>query len=152
MQGTSGGDKIMPDDYTSILDKTDWRKTIHKALEDAVMSIGNNEGFWYKVERAIQALSATYPNWDADIEVKEIVQQVTHKYNKKAEEWILAHPYEWAFPWNQDGMKKEWKNAMYLEILQNILNIAAIHRMLLWGIAESEGVTYEQLKNIRNSL
>ena len=27
-------------DFTSVLDKTDWRKTIHKALEEAVLSIG----------------------------------------------------------------------------------------------------------------
>jgi len=129
----------MNDDFTSILDKTDWRKTIHKALEEAVLSIGKDEEFWYNVEQATQAMSATYPNWDANIEVKKMVDTVRRKYNKLAESWILEHTYEWAFPWNRDGMKRKWKNTMYLEILQNLENIAGQHRMLLWGIKRAPG-------------
>ena len=124
----------MPEDYTSILDKTDWRKTIHKALEEAVLSIGKDEQFWYNVEQAIQAMSATYPNWDASAEVQGMVSRIKKKYNTLAETWILDHPYDWAFPWNQAGMKQKWKNMMYMEMLQNLENIAGQHRMLLWGI------------------
>lgn len=144
----------MTEDYTSILDKTDWRKTIHKALAEAVLSIGKDEDFWYNVEQAIQALSATYPNWDADVEVKKMVKEITEKHNKRAEAQLLNNrdaAREYAFPWNKDGMNRKWKNEMYQEILQNLQNIAGNHRMLLWGIADSEGVTYDQLKNLRNT-
>ena len=121
-------------DYTSILDKTDWRKTIHKALEEAVLSIGKGEEFWYNVEQAIQAMSATYPNWDATTEVKKMVYEVKTRYNNEAEIWVLDHIYEWAMQWNRGIMETKWKNAMYMDILQHLQNIAGKHRMLLWGI------------------
>ena len=121
-------------DYTSILDKTDWRKTIHKALEDAVLSIGKGEEFWYNVEQAIQAMSATYPNWDATTEVKKMVFEVKTRYNNEAEIWVLDHIYEWAMQWNRGIMETKWKNAMYMDILQHLQNIAGKHRMLLWGV------------------
>ena len=134
----------MTEDYTSILDKTDWRKTIHKALEEAVLSIGQDEIFWYNVEQARQAMSATYPNWDASDEVKIMYNTVADKYNKGLEETLLNNKnlaYEWAFPWNKDGIMRTWKNKMYLEILQNLQNIAGRHRMLLWGTKSAPGGT-----------
>jgi len=135
-------------DYTSILDKTDWRKTIHKALEEAVLSIGRDEVFWYNVEQAIQAMSATYPNWDACSEVQQMVKKVTEKYNAIAEKWVLDNTYAWAFPWNRDKMERIWKNAMYLEILQNLQNIAGKHRMLLYGRKDTISGTQMNLPGV----
>jgi hypothetical protein len=127
----------MNEDFTSVLDKADWRKTIHKSLEEAVMSLGKDEQFWYATERAIQAMSATYPNWDAAEEVRKMVDTITAKHNRKAEFLLLSNRdmcYQFAFSWNRDGMTTRWKNDLYREILQELQNIAGKHRMLLWGI------------------
>jgi len=121
-------------DYTSILDKTDWRKTIHKALEEAVMSIGRGEEFYYNVEQAIESMKAQYPNWDATTEINKMVAEVTEKHNKIASDWIDSNPEKWAYPWNRAMKLLEWRTAMYLEILQRLKDIAGKHRMLLWGV------------------
>jgi hypothetical protein len=117
----------------SILDKTDWRKTIHKALEEAVLSIGT-ELFFFNVEQAAEAIKAKYPGWNASSEVEEMIERVARKHNLMAEKWILSHPTDWAYPWNRQINLIKWKHAMYLEILQNLKDIAGEHRMLLWGI------------------
>jgi hypothetical protein len=124
----------MPDDFTSIMDKADWKQTIHRCLESAVRTIGKDEEFWYNVERAIQAMSAKYPNWDAHVEVQLMVQSVIKKHDVIKTRWILSHTYQWAFNWNRDSKERHFKNAKYLEILQNLENIAGRHRMLLWGV------------------
>jgi nucleotide-binding universal stress UspA family protein len=121
-------------DYTSILDKTDWRKTIHKALEEAVLSIGMGKIFYYRVERAIQSIKAQYPNWNATKEINEGIKKIIDKHNNIAERWIDTNRLWWAYPWNQELKKMEWKDKMYIEILQFLLDTAGKHRMLLWGI------------------
>lgn len=120
-------------DYISILDKTDWRKTIHKALEDAVLSIGKEQEFYRNVEQAIAAISATYPNWDATKEINVGVDEINKKYNNMANSWIEKNKTKWAQPWHAEFMKIAWKDAMYLEILQFLKNNAGVHRMLLYG-------------------
>ena len=121
-------------DYTSILDKTDWRKTIHKALEDAVMSIGTEIEFFKNVEQAIQAMTAVYPNWDATTEINNKLKAIEEKHMKLADEYIASHKLEWCYPWNRVIKLIEWKQAMYMEILQMLKDVAGKHRMLLWGV------------------
>jgi len=139
------------DDFTSILDKTDWRKTIQKVLEEAVMSIGQGQKFFYNVEQAIMAMSAEYPNWNARKEIENGVNDIVKKYNKIAQDWIDTHKTEWPYPWIQELKKLEWKTDMYMEILRFLLDVAGKHRMLLWGISDSKGISYEQLSDMRNT-
>ena len=124
------------DDFTSVLDKTDWKKVIQKSLAEAVLSLGSDEEFWYNCEQAIQAMSAVFPNWDASTEIQKMVNETVSKHNKKAEFLLLNNrdmAYQFASPWNKDAMLRTWKNAMYKEILQNLEDIAGRHRMLLYG-------------------
>jgi nucleotide-binding universal stress UspA family protein len=121
-------------DYTSILDKTDWRRTIHKALEEAVLSIGREEEFYYNVEQAIEAIKANYPNWDASTEIDAGVKKIKDRHNQNAQDWIDAHKMQWAYPWVKNYMLLKWKDAFYREILQFLKDVAGKHRMLLWGI------------------
>jgi len=122
------------DDFTSILDKTDWRKTIHKALEEAVMSIGQGEPFFYNVEQAIAAIQAVYPNWDATKEINLGLKKIIEKHNLKAQIWIDAHKIDWAYPWIKALKTLDWQTEMYMEILQFLKDVAGKHRMLLWGV------------------
>lgn len=120
-------------DYTSILDKTDWRRTIHKALEDAVLSIGKEDEFYYNVEQAAEAIKAYYPNWNATKEVEDGIKIITNKHDINAQIWIDNNRLKWAYPWVKNEMKYRWKDAMYREILQFLKDVAGKHRMLLYG-------------------
>jgi len=124
---------MVENEFTSVLDKADWRKSIHKALENATFSIGRQEEFYYAVEVCIGALRGVYPNWNASKEIDEMVDRVNKKYNKFAEEWILEHPNEWAYPWNRETQKLKWKDNMYGEILKELKDFAGKNRMLLFG-------------------
>lgn len=136
------------DDFTSILDKTDWKKTIQKALEEAVLSIGQGETFFNNVEQAIAAIKAVYPNWDADTEIEEGIKKIQKKHNKKAQQWIDTHRREWAFHWTKALKFLDWQTDLYMELLQFIKNMAGKHRMLLWGIKKVEGGTALQDKDV----
>lgn len=132
-------------DYTSLLDKTDWRRTIHKALEEAVLSIGKEEEFYYNVEQAAEAIKAVYPNWDATKEIDKGMDTIANKHNIIAQQWIDKHKLQWAYPWNRRIKKLEWKDAMYREILQFLKDVTGKHRMLLYGIQDSKGIGYDVL-------
>lgn len=138
----------MADDYTSILDKTDWRKTIHKALQDAVLSIGREDEFWYNVEQAIEAIKANYPNWNATLEIDEGIDCIKKKHEKAANDYMKEHKLQMAYPWNYNRKIIEWKNAMYREILQFLKDVAGKHRMLLWGIKSTPGGTIGPGENV----
>ena len=136
------------DDYTSILDKTDWKKTIQKALEEAVLSIGQGEIFFYNVEQAIAAIKAVYPNWDADTEIEEGIKKIQKKHNDNAQAWIDTHRREWAYIWTKALKVLDWQTDLYMELLQFIKNMAGKHRMLLWGIKRVDGGTALKDKDV----
>lgn len=129
----------MTDDFTSILDKTDWRKSIHKALEEATFAIGKEEEFYHKVEVAISAMKGSYPNWDANKEIDTMLFEVHSKYDKVTDDFIKKNRLFWCYPWNKNRQKIVWQDAMYKEILEKLKNIAGEHRMLLWGVRKVPG-------------
>lgn len=118
----------------SILDKTDWRKPIQLHLTEAVRSIGREDEFFYNVERALQTVKAEYPNWNATVEVDNMVKRIEDKYDFIITDWIQNHEWQWGFPWVRASKWIDWKTKMYREILQELMNIVGKHRMLLWGI------------------
>ena len=122
-------------DYTSVMDKTDWKRVIQETLDRAVNSIGvgSEETFYQNVEQAIAALSATYPNWDAYEEVKKGVKAIKDEYRVRKEQWIEEHRTYYALPWNRGIADYRWDDSMYLDILDFLKNLAGRHRMLLYG-------------------
>lgn len=124
----------MPEDV-SVLDKTDWRDTIHKTLERAVFQIGHGDTFVRSVETAIEAIVSDYPGWNAVTEVNKIVASTVKKYETMLDRDIMTnHIRDWQYPWVKVLVITKYQNAMYREILREVKNVAGRRRMLLWGV------------------
>ena len=62
----------MEESTASFLDKTDWRKTIHRKLEGCIDASGR---YWYpfRLSSLIDAVSAEYPGFDARADITEVM-------------------------------------------------------------------------------
>jgi len=124
----------------SFLDKTDWRKTIHRCLEECVR---DEETVRYPqaVKSLVSAFSATYPGFDASILVKREIYRLKVKYRILVIKFVAKNPDYWFHPGKRMMVEPEMINSYYKEIFEYIKNLAAEKRMLLWGIKKVGGGT-----------
>jgi len=128
----------MDESTASFLDKTDWRITLHRKLEDCV----NAEGTIFypqRVKRLISTISARFPNWDAKKEVTDEIIKLEKHYTELHGKWLEGNP-------NAKRRKKEQIETHYFMLLNKdvfefIKNRCAEKRMLLWGIKKIIGGT-----------
>lgn len=124
----------------SFLDKTDWRKTIHRCLEDCVKA-EETMSYPQAVKSLVSAFAATYPGFDAKILVNKEIYRLKIKYRIKAIVFLNEHPDYWFHPGKRMLVEPEMINNYYKEIFEFIKNLAAEKRMLLWGIKKISGGT-----------
>lgn len=128
----------------SILDKTDWRRTIHKCLEECVLH-EDTLRYPQTVKSLISAVSATYPSFDAEALINKYISELKEKYRKDIKEYILKNPDNWYHPGKRNTIEPQIVNDYYKDIFTFIKNLCATKRMLLWGSAESEAIGYDDI-------
>lgn len=122
----------------SFLDKTDWRKTIHKELEAAVEAKGTP---WYRhrIDSLIDAVAAEYPGFNAEKEIREKLERLETKYTEAEKLWLKLNST------NRRAQKwlyhKHLRDALCHDMFEFIKNLCARKRMLLWGTKKIEGGT-----------
>ena len=122
----------------SFLDKTDWRKTIHRCLEECVRYEETTK-YPQAVKSLVSAFSATYPGFDARVLVDQAIFKLKIKYRIKVINFIAEHPDYWFHPGKRMMIEPEMINGYFKEIFEFIKNLAAEKRMLLWGIKKISG-------------
>lgn len=135
------------DELASILDKTDWRKTIQHALEHMVYSRGTL-GYTHAVRLAIAALAITYPNWDAYNTIHMEINKIIRKKKLELKIWVIEHRIELAYPWYRKIESINWEQALCDEISDYLLNTAGLKRMLLYGIKQHHGGTQAKIPGV----
>ena len=124
----------------SFLDKTDWRKTIHRCLEECVR-FEETMKYPQTVKSLVSAFSATYPGFDARALVDREIYRLQVKYRILVIKFVAKHPDYWFHPGKRMMVEPEMINSYYKEIFEFIKNLAAEKRMLLWGIKKIRGGT-----------
>ena len=136
----------MDESTASFLDKTDWRLTLHRKLEDCVNSEGTFD-YPRRVKSLISTISANFPNWDAKTEVENKIKETEIKYNQLLNNWLDKNPTKSrAQKYLQEQM---YTMSAYKEVFEFIKNMCAGKRMLLWGHKKVSGGTqmpYEEIK------
>lgn len=124
----------------SILDKTDWRKSIHKYLDLCVMA---EDTVYYpkRVKSLVSAVAANFPNWDARTEINNRIDELNKYYKQKIKEFINKNPDYWVHPGKRLTVEPDIINAYYKDIFEFIKNMLAEKRMLLWGGRKTIGGT-----------
>jgi len=124
----------------SFLDKTDWRRTIHRWLEECV-KYEETIKYPQAVKSLVSAFSATYPGFDAKILVDNEIYRLKIKYKILTIQFVASNPDYWFHPGKRMMVEPEMVNSYYKEIFEFIKNPAAEKRMLLWGIKKVGGGT-----------
>ena len=122
----------------SILDKTDWRRTIHRCLENCVRC---EDTLLYPqtVKSLISAVSANYPGFPAkDIITKEILE-IKENYSEWTIEYFSRNPDYWYHPIKRKIIQPKLLNSYYKEIFEFIKNLLAEKRILLYGVRQTSG-------------
>lgn len=122
----------------SFLDKTDWRKTIHRELEMCINAKGT---FFYRkhIDSLIDAVAAEYPGFDAKETIIKKLNELEGKYDKAWVLWLKLNPTKRR---NQKYMfKKSLQNQLCHDMFEFIKNLCAKKRMLLWGHKKVAGGT-----------
>lgn len=125
----------------SILDKTDWRKTIHKKLEECVNMEGTKPGYRNAVKKLISATTAKYPGFNAKKIINNEIIKIKKTHNEIANEWIEENPEQWAYPWVQWEKEAEWELDLYKDVFEFIKDLLAKRRILLYGVRKTPGGT-----------
>jgi len=114
----------------SFLDKTDWRKTIHRKLEACVSAEGTEE-YPLCVKSLVTSTSADYPGWDSRISIDQYIKERELYYNLKLTVWLKNNPTQ------RRWQKYQYEKKLYLALCQDVFtyikNLLAKKRMLLWG-------------------
>jgi len=124
----------------SFLDKTDWRKSIHKCLDACVFAEGT---IYYpkKVQSLVSAVAAPFPNFNAKKEIDTFIEKTNKYYTKKIEEFIDKYPDYWIHPGKRLTVEPDIVNSYYKDIFEFIRDLLARKRMLLWGARRTPGGT-----------
>jgi hypothetical protein len=125
---------------TSVLDKLDWRKEIHRHLARCIDARGTNN-YIHEMERTIAAIAANYSGWDAYDEIHKEIKIIEDRHNEKCNEWIEKNASEWGLPWIRVNKAIGWKREFCDEVFDYLKNLAAFKRMLLWGVRTTPGGT-----------
>jgi len=129
---------ISNDSTASFLDKTDWRRTIHKALEDCVRAEGT-EYYPKCVRSLISAFAASYPNFDAGRMVYDHLYDLQVRYSLVEEHWLIVNSGKRR--WQKYLFKKYLLHRLSNDMFEYIKNLCARKRMLLWGTKTVGGGT-----------
>jgi hypothetical protein len=122
----------------SLLDKTDWRRTIHKCLETCVMC-EDTKYYPQTVKSLISAVSANYPGFNAkDIITKEIME-IKEEYKKWTKDYFVKNSDYWHHPYKRKVVFPQILNSYYKDIFEFIKNLLAEKRILLYGIQHLPG-------------
>jgi hypothetical protein len=121
----------------SILDKTDWRKTIHHALENCVKSEGIYPNFIRQVRKLISVVAAPYPGFNAKKIILVEVKKYEDQYSEYWDNWISEH----ATSRRREKRKKRQEIEMQLhyEIYIYVRDLLAERRILLYGVRQTPG-------------
>jgi len=129
----------MVDESTaSFLDKTDWRLTLHRKLEDCVNAEGTHQ-YPLRVKSLISAVSAEYPNWDARTDVTNEIEKLKEHYSIQHDNWLHDNPTK--SRWQKYNYKHMLYVMLHKDIFEFIKNMCAKKRMLLWGTKKIGGGT-----------
>lgn len=131
----------MDESTASFLDKTDWRVTIHRKMEACVNAEGTHQ-YPLAVKSLISAVSATYPNWDANKEIKEEIARLEKLYTFKHDKWLRDNPTK--SRWQKYNYRHMYYMMLHKEVFEFIKNMCAKKRMLLWGTKKIGGGTQMQ--------
>jgi hypothetical protein len=124
----------------SILDKTDWRKTIHKCLENCVNAEGTTK-YPQTVKSLISAVSAPYPGFDAKTLINKKITEIKEDYKKWTVDWISRNPDYWHHPGKRSIVEPDIVHSYYKEIFEYIKDLLAQKRILLYGVRKTIGGT-----------
>lgn len=122
----------------SILDKTDWRRSIHKYLDACVAAEGTIK-YPGAVRSLVSAVAATFPNFNAKRLIDEFIDDLNIHYKKQITIFIEAYPDYWIHPGKRLTVEPDIVNAYYKDIFEFVKDLLARRRMLLWGIKELPG-------------
>jgi len=135
---TNGREEQIQIKTASILDKTDWRRTIHKCLEACVMAEGTM-GYPRRVNSLDAAVSARYPGFDAKSKIESEKRKLKTKWERIANNWIEENPTQWAYPWIKWAKTTDWRMKYSKELFEFIKDLLAKKRILLWGVRQTPG-------------
>lgn len=128
----------MEETTASFLDKTDWRLTLHRKLEDCV----NSEGtllYTNRVKSLISAASAEYPGWNAKHDIETEIDRLQKHYTNEWNVWLESNST--AKKHRKYKHMKLLYNEAHKAIFEFIKNMCAKKRMLLWGSKKIPGGT-----------
>lgn len=119
----------------SVLDKTDWRKTIHQCLEHCVLTKGTLD-FPRSVESLESSVSARFPGFNAEFIIEKKIELLTIKYEKIKELWLIYNQTRQM--WDKQIKFAELRIQRDEEIFIFIKNLLAERRILLYGIKQRQ--------------
>lgn len=131
----------------SVLDKTDWRRTIHQCLEHCVNTMGTLE-FRRSVKSLKSAVSARYPGFDAESLIEEMEKLIDMKYDLIKKIWSIqnlnAHWWDKRIKFAEYNIQKDEEMFVYIK------NLLAEKRILLYGIKETIGGDQMDLPGVQD--
>lgn len=122
----------------SILDKTDWRKTIHKCLETCVRAEGTVM-YPRTVKSLVSAVSANYPGFKAKDIINKKIKQLKKDYDEKIVDYMTKYPELWYHPIKKKMAESDFIGEYYKDIYEFIKNLLARKRILLYGVRQLSG-------------
>lgn len=122
----------------SILDKTDWRKTIHRCLETCVKCEGTLR-YPQVVKSLVSAVSAEYPGFDAKKMIDKEVSELKHEYSIEIKRYFFDNPDWWYHPLKRKFIEPKIINSYYKDVFEFVKNMLAHKRILLYGVRKTHG-------------
>jgi len=122
----------------SILDKTDWRRSIHKYLDQCI-SLEGTVYYPNAVNRLKSAVSAEFPNWDAKKKINNKIKELKKEYKIEINRSVERNPEFWVHPGKRLTLEPDIVNSFYKDLFEYIKDLLAEKRMLLWGIKKTPG-------------
>jgi len=120
----------------SALDKTDWRATIHRKLEDCVNAEGTPH-YPSSVKSLISAFSTLYPGWNAKQTVNSKIKELETHYSNIWDNWIESNHTKRR--WQKYKYKRSLYTRLHKDIFEFIKDLCGGRRMLLWGVRHTPG-------------
>lgn len=125
-------------DVASFLDKTDWRKSIHKCLDLCVSAEGT---IYYpqRVKSLVSAVAAPFPNFNARKIIGDYLEKLDLDYKEKIEEFVEKYPDYWIHWGKRKMIEPDIVDCYFHDIFDFIFCLLAERRMLLMGPRKISG-------------